>query len=75
MEVGQSGRHLRAVRSARREMWDSIASSAGIPVGARVSAGGEHSSDPFVVATSQAAEEDDAVVIHVRTFLPKNPSH
>eukprot|EP00873_Tetraselmis_striata_P027940 jgi/Tetstr1/448204/TSEL_035493.t2 len=64
MEAGQSGRHLRAIRTARREMWDSIASSAGIPVCARVSVGAALSvgDDPFSDAPPHG-EEDDIVVI------------
>lgn len=68
MEAGQSGRHLRAIRTARREMWDSIASSAGIPVCARVSVGAALSvgDDPFSDAPPHG-EEDDIVVIQVRS--------
>eukprot|EP00192_Tetraselmis_astigmatica_P006659 CAMPEP_0117696996 /NCGR_PEP_ID=MMETSP0804-20121206/28984_1 /TAXON_ID=1074897 /ORGANISM="Tetraselmis astigmatica, Strain CCMP880" /LENGTH=733 /DNA_ID=CAMNT_0005511199 /DNA_START=110 /DNA_END=2313 /DNA_ORIENTATION=+ len=59
MEVGQSGRHERAVRAAKREMWESIALSAGIPVSSKETSGRPAEWNLF----ASGGVEDDEVII------------
>ena len=55
MEAGQSSRHERAIRSAKKDMWDSIATTSGVPV----------PEDPDLAWNPHPAADDDEVVIEV----------
>lgn len=55
MEVRQSGRHQRAARSAKREMWEGIAASSGIPVA-------QDSPIPWDLSATSVGDDDDVII-------------